>query len=538
MWSNVRIGRKLLAGFGAMLAVALALGTAWVFQSHGLTKELESAVNVTARKQHLAGEIRTSSAEMLAAENAIVLGSVLQRSALVSQSKQTFREQLNRMQKALADFRPLSDANALSTVSALEGQLASAGRAHEDMMQFLDKQQFDLVQKTFDDIVQPRLREIGTQAEALGRQEDDRLGAAATKAEAQRGGAYWMIALFMALTLAAACAVSLVVVQANTSLRKLASDVSRGAEQVASAAVQVCSASQSLAQCSSEQAAALEETSASMEEMSSVTHKNSENSRSTASLMNESEEVVDAAEKTVRELSVSMQEISVSGEKITKVVKMIDDIAFQTKILSLNAAVEAARAGAAGAGFAVVAEQIGHLAQECAVAARNTAEMIDDTVARVRDGGDKLNRAAGAIQEVVKHAARVKILVDEVNVGSQEQSKGIDQVSRAVAQMQQMTQQTAANAEETASAGRELDTYAEALNRVVRRMHTLIGLEHEPASSQANRTSQSAGDSISNLNRAVSAQSRNREILAASTALRQSAQPPNGFPMEGEFKEF
>jgi len=76
MWSNVRIGRKLLAGFGAMLAVTLALGTAWVFQSHGLTKELESAVNVTARKQHLAGEIRTSSAEILASENAIVLGSV------------------------------------------------------------------------------------------------------------------------------------------------------------------------------------------------------------------------------------------------------------------------------------------------------------------------------------------------------------------------------------------------------------------------------------------------------------------------------
>jgi methyl-accepting chemotaxis protein len=538
MWSNVRIGRKLLAGFGAMLAVTLALGTAWVFQSHGLTKELESAVNVTARKQHLAGEIRTSSAEILASENAIVLGSVLQRNGLVSQNKQAFRTQFDRMGKALADYRPLSDTNGLSTVAALEGQLASAGRAHEDMLQYLDKQQFDLVQKTFDEVVQPRLREISTQAEALGRQEDERLGGAATKAESQRASAYWMIALFMALTLAAAMAVSLVVVQANTSLRKLASDVSRGAEQVASAAVQVCSASQSLAQCSSEQAAALEETSASMEEMSSVTHKNNENSRSTASLMNESEEVVDAAEKTVRELSVSMQEISVSGEKITKVVKMIDDIAFQTKILSLNAAVEAARAGAAGAGFAVVAEQIGHLAQECAVAARNTAEMIDDTVARVRDGGDKLNRAAGAIQEVVKHASRVKILVDEVNVGSQEQSKGIDQVSRAVAQMQQMTQQTAANAEETASAGRELDTYADALNRVVRRMHTLVGLENEPTPSHSNRPGQGAGDSISNLHRAVSAHARNKELVAASTALRQSAPPPNGFPMEGEFKEF
>jgi hypothetical protein len=125
-----------------------------------------------------------------------------------------------------------------------------------------------------------------------------------------------------------------------------------------------------------------------------------------------------------------------------------------------------------------------------------------------------------------------------VNVGSQEQSKGIDQVSRAVAQMQQMTQQTAANAEETASAGRELDTYADALNRVVRRMHTLVGLENEPTPSHSNRPGQGAGDSISNLHRAVSAHARNKELVAASTALRQSAPPPNGFPMEGEFKEF
>src|SRR5258705_371595 len=134
----------------------------------------------------------------------------------------------------------------------------------------------------------------------------------------------------------------------------------------------------------------------------------------------------------------------------------------------------AAPAGSAGAGFAVVAEQVGHLAQECAEAARSTAEMIDDTVARVRDGGSKLGRAAEAIQEVVKHSARMRVLADEVNVGSQEQSKGIDEVSRAVAQMQQMTQKTAANAEETASAGQELDSHAETLDPIVAQMPRLV----------------------------------------------------------------
>ena len=125
-----------------------------------------------------------------------------------------------------------------------------------------------------------------------------------------------------------------------------------------------------------------------------------------------------------------------------------------------------------------MAEQVGRLAQECAEAAHNTAEMIDDTVARVREGGVKLGRTGEAIQSVVHYSSKVKALVDEVNVGSEEQAKGIDQVSNAVTQMQQMTQQTAGNAEETASAGQQLDSYAEALNNIVAELDRLVGMNN------------------------------------------------------------
>jgi CHASE3 domain sensor protein len=475
---------------------------------------------------------------MLNAENGIVLGSILQRSATVTQSKQLLRDQASRMEKALAEFRPLSDSAMLGSVDTLQAMLSAVERAHDDMMGYLDKQQFDAVQKTFDETVAPRLRDIRSQAESLIKQENDRLNASAEAARGHYARVYWTIGIAMILVFCAAGALLIIINQTNGGLRNVAGEISKGAEQVAMAAAHVCGASQSLAQCSSEQAAALEETSASMEEMSSVTHKNTDNSRSTVGLMEESDKVVGAAERTVRELSVSMQEISASGEKITKVVKMIDDIAFQTKILSLNAAVEAARAGAAGAGFAVVAEQVGHLAQECAEAARSTAEMIDDTVARVRDGGSKLGRAAEAIQEVVKHSARMRVLADEVNVGSQEQSKGIDEVSRAVAQMQQMTQKTAANAEETASAGQQLDSHAETLNRIVAKMHALVGgVDQEDVEPTPTRNNIRSGSALaSSLRRNPSPSWGHRE--AEIPALQFANASADRFPMEGEFKEF
>jgi methyl-accepting chemotaxis protein len=476
MFNNVKIGTKLLVGFGVMLGISLLISAASLVQSRSLTKALEEAVNATAKRQQLAGEIRTSSAEMLVAENGIVLGAILQRADATASSKKKFEAQFRAMEKALAEFRPLSDGSDTGNLDTLDRQLSVANQTHQEMMTFLDKQQFDQVQKTFDEAVQPRLREISSQADSLVAQEGSRLSQAAGSAQASGTQALWLNIVFALLALGVGAGVMLIVLHVNKSLRALAYEIGQGAERVAGSAAQVSSASQSLAQCSSEQAAALEETSASMEEMSSVTHRNSDNSRSMASLVEESESMVGSAERTVRELAVSMEEITKSGEKITKVVKIIDNIAFQTKILSLNAAVEAARAGAAGAGFAIVAEQVGRLAQECAEAAHNTGEMIDDTVVRVREGGVKLERTAEAIQSVVKYSTKVKVLVDEVNLGSAEQSKGIDQVSNAVNQMQHMTQQTAGNAEETASAGQELDSYAAALNNIVAELDRLVGM--------------------------------------------------------------
>ncbi len=261
----------------------------------------------------------------------------------------------------------------------------------------------------------------------------------------------------------------------NRVLSRVATELAEGSGQINSAASQVASSSQSLAQGASEQAASLEETSASTEEITSMTRKNAENSKSAAEVMLTVDREVKEGNQTLDQMVASMQQINASSDKISKIIKVIDEIAFQTNILALNAAVEAARAGEAGMGFAVVADEVRNLAQRSAQAAKDTSSLIEESIATSRDGSAKLERVAGVIRAITESATQVKTLVDEVNMGSQEQARGIDQIAKAIAQMDQVTQGTAASAEESASASEELSAQAQALNHIVGELGALIG---------------------------------------------------------------
>jgi methyl-accepting chemotaxis protein/methyl-accepting chemotaxis protein-1 (serine sensor receptor) len=265
----------------------------------------------------------------------------------------------------------------------------------------------------------------------------------------------------------------------NGVLTRAVIELSESAEQVSSAAHQVSGSSQSLAQGSSEQAASLEETSASSEEMSSMTRKNAENSQQAAAFMNAVSQRVAEANRTLADMMASMEQIGASSGKISKIIKVIDEIAFQTNILALNAAVEAARAGEAGMGFAVVAEEVRNLAQRSAQAARDTTSLIEESILKSTEGSRKLEEVASSIVGITESAGRVKTLVDEVEASSKEQAQGIDQISKAVAQMDQVTQKTAANAEESASASEELNAQSQALMAVVKRLRDLVGADSE-----------------------------------------------------------
>lgn len=258
-------------------------------------------------------------------------------------------------------------------------------------------------------------------------------------------------------------------------LNQVIHGLEEGADQVASASSQVASTSQGLAEGASEQASSLEETSSSLEEMSSMVRQNAGNSLEANQLMKEASGIVERANESMSCLTTSMQEISSASEETQKIVKTIDEIAFQTNLLALNAAVEAARAGEAGAGFAVVADEVRNLALRAAEAAKHTADLIEQTVKKVREGAELVGKTDSEFREVSRGVARSGALVSEISLASAEQAQGIEQVTKAVSEMDRVVQQNAANAEESASASEELNAQAQQMKIFVSELTMLVG---------------------------------------------------------------
>ncbi|MBI5691794.1 MAG: hypothetical protein HZC55_17070 [Verrucomicrobia bacterium] len=266
----------------------------------------------------------------------------------------------------------------------------------------------------------------------------------------------------------------------KVALLDIARPLGEGATQVAESSGQVSTASQSLAQGASEQAASLEETSASLEEVTSMTRRNADHAAQAKQIAAQTRAAADAGAADMEQMKVAMDAIKISSAEIAKIVKTIDEIAFQTNILALNAAVEAARAGEAGMGFAVVAEEVRNLAQRSAQAARETATKIEDSVSRSDHGVRISAKVADSLQQIVERARQVDTLVAEIASASGEQSQGIGQVSAAVSQMDKVTQTAAASAEESAAAAEELKAQSTELELLVARLLALVGGQSQP----------------------------------------------------------
>ncbi len=481
------IGKRLYTAAGALLAVLLVTAGVSLYGLSAVNDEVKTITSRTAVALKLSGRIQYLIADLRAAT----------RLQIISAARKDLPTIEANAKENDVEFRELVDATEeLQTLTAVQEirDLAKDARGQmEDWDKLAEKVEVAARRFEFDDAItiNDQAKVFSTKAEDSAQKIFD-LETEKLKTDAEAADAtYQQVRLAMLFFIALAVAIGLVLFQVvrtiTSTMGDMALELGEGAEQVASAASQVATSAQSLSQGASEQASSLEETSASMQEMTSMTRRNSEHSQEAAGLMVAVDGQVRESNQALNEMVGSMTAIQESSQKVGKIIKTIDEIAFQTNILALNAAVEAARAGEAGMGFAVVADEVRSLAQRSAQAAKDTAGLIEESIIRAQGGTHNVEQVAAAIAGITTSVAKVKGLVEEVSVASREQAQGFDQVSTAIAQMEKVTQTTAATAEESAAASEELNAQAETAMTVVKRLETLVGGSGERRAPKASR---------------------------------------------------
>jgi methyl-accepting chemotaxis protein len=270
--------------------------------------------------------------------------------------------------------------------------------------------------------------------------------------------------------------------------RKIVHELSNTAAAANSTAANVAATSQDLAAGASESAASLEETSASLEEVSSMIKRTSDNAQSARQLAGEARAAADHGATDMQYMSKAMAEIKASSDNIAKIIKTIDEIAFQTNLLALNAAVEAARAGEAGAGFAVVADEVRSLAQRSALAAKETAAKIEDSIQKSNRGVQISDKVNVGLNEIVTRTRQMDELINEIASATSEQSQGIIQINAAIGQFDHVTQNTAANSNTIAHAAQQLRLQASSLDTGINDLQELVGGEKADLKKSADPT--------------------------------------------------
>jgi len=285
----------------------------------------------------------------------------------------------------------------------------------------------------------------------------------------------WLIGIFAIMGVSAIILFAWIFTRSiSRPINRVINGLSDGAANVTSASRQVSAAGNFFADGASQQATSIEQTFSSLKMLASATRQNAEHARSADALMKETNRVVTQANSAMAELIASMHEMSRAGQESSEIIKTIDDIAFQTNLLALNAAVEAARAGEAGAGFAVVADEVRNLAMRAAQAARNTAILIDRTVAQIKDGTNLAAKTNDTFVEVVKNTSEVGDVLSGIAKESDEQYLSIEQANTTVDEMHKVTQQNVGIAEESASTSEEMNAQAEELKAYVQDLVNLV----------------------------------------------------------------
>ncbi len=474
--NSMTVEKKLMTCIAGMLTVVLALAGAGWYSNQNLSNQLKFATATVAASGIAAGDLFGNVTALREKQRGMLMYALAHDNKRADANRAEFREHSLMAKAAIARIRPLNttveDKAAIDSIAAAVDKycvyfeqvssLVVGGRVRQALL-------------LYSETGSPIGASLELAIPAYMNSQKKELAEVEASAAAQTAAAHWTSGVLVTLGLAVVGLIAIVIRKITAQLRAITLSLSDGAAQIASGSSQVSASSQTLSQGASDQAASLEETSAAAVQITAMTRSNAANTTHAAQLMTTVDQRVAEGNSTLAQMIASMKQISASSDKISKIIKVIDEIAFQTNILALNAAVEAARAGEAGMGFAVVANEVRNLAQRSAQAAKDTAALIEESIATSSQGSVHLQKVAEVVGSITQAASQVKVLVDEVNAGSLEQANGIEEIAQSLTEIDRVTQSTAAAAEESASASEQMSAQAQSLARIVDDLRLMVG---------------------------------------------------------------
>ena len=545
------MSKQLLICFALAFGLTFLTGAVALWNISALGESIDRLGHGTAQNLNKAGNINALTTDLLSSSRAVILRAYMKDLPNEEKYQAIFHQDAEQIRQATVSLQAsLADDQARVLLGKVADTVPKLAELQDQVFALSKADKLDEAAELFRASFVPVGTELVTEAAALSSREAAVTALKADAATASVGPARWMIGFLLLLTVFLGAGLAVVVRNLTAVLRKNITELSESAQQIVAAASQVASSSQSLARDSSSQAASIEETSASSNEINAMARQNADSSVQAAEIVTISEQKFQDTNGQLDAMVKSMEDIHESSGKISKIIKVIDEIAFQTNILALNAAVEAARAGEAGMGFAVVADEVRSLAQRSAQAAKDTATLIEDSISRSNEGKSKVDQVAVAIREVTAESAQIKVLVSEVSGGSREQTTGIEQIGKALTQMERVTQSIAASSQETAAAAEELNAQAESLHFMVATLGAVIGGaevggtrpggsgSHALSGARAAAPAKPVPPAIAARAKVKVASSMQAVRTAAGTKKMASASSHSSFPLEEDFRDF
>jgi len=461
-----------MIGTSVLLALVIGVGGLGILCNSMLQAALDRAVNQGTKRSLLAAQVNRGASAMMLEETRYIL-LTLQNDPDADKAKQNVH----------SDYAAaIESANALSASATSSKERNATGDVKQNLEQW--NSQFGEVERALstDNIpaamaANERIQSIYASVCSAGRRLELQQSAVleSEKRATTLGSRLASGLVFIMLLLAAGIGIVMRVVRdIDSTMRELSLDVARGGHQISGAAIAMSSAAQSLAEQASHQSESLQETANSTKEVLKIVEKNSTLASRAAELSQEAEEHVSRGNALFQKLAADVNAIANAGRKITVIVKTVGEIAFQTKILSLNAAIEAAHAGDFGAGFAVVAAEVKNLADRCAQAAKDSEALLRESASSTARGTSGIQEVEAAMRRIAEECAGVRTLIDEINGGASKQTQGLSRIDKALDRLGVVTNSVAATADESASMSEKFKEQAGSLGVVVKRLSNFV----------------------------------------------------------------